>query len=121
MDILKGMITALVASFLVGLLFAYTFRLPIPLMGMLGPFGEVSAQSFGFLGVMAAVSAAWLVYGFFGGFVLLPLVGGVAGYFAGRAFQGSARKNRMVIVFSALASVIPVAFISTLDYFVGPW
>lgn len=121
MDALKGMITALVTSFFIGLLFAYTFRLPIPLVGMMGPFGEVSTQSFGFFGVMVAVLAAWLVYGFLGGFIVVPFFGGVAGYFAGRAFQGSAKKNQIVIAFSAIASAVPVVLISTLDFIIGPW
>ncbi len=121
LDILKGVLTALVTSLLVAVLFAFTFRFPIPLAGMIGPFGSMDGHSFGFFGTVIAVCVAWVVYGFFGGFVVLPLVGGGAGFLAGYFFQGSPRKNRLVILCSAIASVVPVVFLATLDLIAGPW
>lgn len=121
MDSLKGAATALVSSLLVALLFAYTFRLPIPLGGMLGPFGTVNPYAMSVAEVGAAVFVAWLFYGVFGGFLLLPLCGAVAGYWASRRFAGEQRRSRMVMGYAALASAIPVTGLALLDYLIGPW
>ena len=48
MDCIRGPIAALVSSILVAVLFAYTFRIPIPMGGLLGPFGEISPYSMNF-------------------------------------------------------------------------
>ncbi len=36
-DAIRGAVVAVVSSLLVAILFAYVFRIPIPLCGMLGP------------------------------------------------------------------------------------
>lgn len=121
MDILKGIVTALVVSFLAALLFAYIFRVPIPLVGMIGPLGAIGTYSTGFFDVLQSIFAAWMFYGIFGGFIILPLFGGFAGYLAGHKFSGKPGKFRMVLVYSAIAGVVPVLFLSTLDYVIGSW
>lgn len=121
MDALKGSAVALVSSLLVAFLFAYTFRLPIPLEGMLGPLGEFSPYTMRVEEVAVSVFAAWLLYGISGGFIVLSLVGGLAGRAAGRRYGGARNKNRIVMLYAALASAIPVAGLSVLDYIIGPW
>ncbi len=121
MDALKGSAVALVSALLVAFLFAYTFRLPIPLGGMLGPLGEFSPYAISVKQVAISVLAAWLFYGLFGGFIVLALVGGISGWAAGRRYGSARNKNRMIVLYAALASVIPVAGLSVLDYIVGPW
>lgn len=121
MDILKGIVTALTASFLVALLFAYTFRLPIPMGGMVGPLGSVSTYTLGLGDVLHTVFFAWVFYGLLGGFVIVPISGALAGYWAGQTFAGRQGKNAMILLFSALASAIPVTVLATLDYIIGPW
>jgi len=112
---------AMMASILVALLFAYTFRVPIPMGGMLGPFGEFSPYSMEISEVLTSVLMAWLFYGLFGGFVVLPLCGAIAGHLAGHRYSIAKNKNRMVVLWAALASVAPVFGLSILDYIVGPW
>lgn len=121
MDALKGLAIAPFSGFLVALVFAYTFRVPIPLAGMLGPLGEFSPYAMSFNDVFISVLSAWVFYGLFGGFLLFPIVGAIAGNYAGRKFGHARSKNRMIILYAALASVIPVAGLSTLDYIIGPW
>ncbi len=121
MDALKGSAIALLFSFLVALVFAYTFRIPIPLAGMLGPFGTLSPYAMSFTEVFVSVFAAWLFFGIFGGFLILPILGAIAGHWASRRFAQAKRKNRMVTFYASISSVIPVTCLSILDYIIGPW
>ena len=121
MDALKGSAIALFSSFLAALVFAYTFRVPIPLGGMLGPFGELSPYTTSFKDVFVSVFGAWVFYGMFGGFLVLPIFGAIGGWYAGRKFGHARNKNRMIILHAALASVIAVAGLSVLDVIIGPW
>jgi hypothetical protein len=121
MDALNGAIAAVLASFLAALFLALTFRLPVPFVGMLGPMGELSPLSMGLTRVVTAVAVAWLFYGVLGGFVVLALVGAIAGHAAAQRSAGTASKNRTVIVWASLASIVPVAILSTVDYAIGPW
>lgn len=120
MNTIKGMAVALLASFLAALLFAYTFRLPIPLGGMLGPFGSASPYGGSFADVLRMVTFAWLFFGRLGGFMLVALYGAFAGFLAGRAFAEK-HKNRMIMICAAISGAVPVLWLSTLDYFIGPW
>lgn len=113
-----GAVVAVLASFLVALLFA--FRFPIPLGGMLGPFGSANPYTGHFVDVLRAVTFAWLLYGWFGGFVLVSLCGACAGFWAGRA-HAEKHKNRMIVMCAAISGAVPVLWLCTLDYFIGPW
>jgi len=121
MDALKGIVTAAVASFFIALLFAYLFRLPIPLGGYIGPFGEFSSYSMGVVGVLQAVFIAWVFYGIFGGFIVLPLCGAITGVVVGRKYSGSDKKNKMNILWTTTITFIPIFILSILDYIIGPW
>lgn len=118
---IRGAIVALASSFLVAVLFAYTFRIPIPMGGMLGPLGDFNPYSMGFSEVLTSVAMAWLFYGLFGGFVIFPVFGAVAGHLAGRKFSSAKNKSKMVVLWAALAGVIPVFGLSILDFIIGPW
>jgi hypothetical protein len=120
-DALKGAIVALVSSFFVALLFAYLFRLPVPMGGMIGPFGEFSTYGMAIGDVFMSVIFAWVFYGIFGGFIILPLCGAIAGVAAGRKYSGTNGRNRMIVLWSGVISTIPVLALSTLDYVMGPW
>jgi hypothetical protein len=121
MDALKGSVLALFFSFLVALVFAYIFRIPIPLVGMLGPLGAFSPYTMDFTEVLTSVFVAWVFYGMFGGFLILPLFGALAGQWASRKFPRQHDKDRMVILYTAIAGTIPVTCLSILDYIIGPW
>jgi hypothetical protein len=43
MNILKGVILTVFSSLVIALIFAFIFRLPIPMGGIIGPFGEYSS------------------------------------------------------------------------------
>ena len=121
MDSLKGAIAATASSFLAALVFAYIFRIPVPMFGLLGPLGQFSAYSMNFLDVLTAVIVAWLFYGAFGGFVIVPALGAIAGWFAGKRFPSARDRNRNVVLWAAVAGVIPVFGLSVLDLVIGPW
>jgi hypothetical protein len=121
MDALKGAVVALAASLLVAVLFAYLFRVPIPMGGMIGPFGEFSAYGMTIGDVLKSVLVAWIFYGMFGGFIVLPLCGAVTGLLVGRKYATTHGKNKMIVSWSIIVSAIPVFVLSTLDYIIGPW
>lgn len=118
MNGLKGAITALVSSLLTAILFAFVFRVPIPFGGYVGPFGEFSM---GPVETIKSVSLAWVFYGVLGGFIVLPISGLFVGLLVGQKYSGSARKNRMIILWAIGISAIPVLLLSVLDYIIGPW
>lgn len=89
--------------------------------GMLGPIGEISPYSMSFSVVITSVVVAWLFYGLFGGFVILPALGAIAGHLAGQKFSGARNKRQMVVLWAAMAGVIPVFALSILDFIIGPW
>ncbi|MEX2165023.1 MAG: hypothetical protein WD823_12380 [Sulfuricaulis sp.] len=43
LDAVKGAVIAIAASLMIAIVFAYLFRLPIPMGGMIGPFGKFSS------------------------------------------------------------------------------
>ena len=121
MNALKGAMVALMSSLLVAILFAYTFRVPIPMGGMIGPFGALSTYAMGIGEVLMLVFMAWLFYGVLGGFAVVPLCGAIAGVLIGRKCLGSPNKNKMIVLWSAMTGAVPVLIMSTLDYILGPW
>lgn len=120
-DAKKGAIFALASSLLVALLFAYIFRIPIPMGGYVGPFGEISTYSIPIVQVILSVLVAWVFYGIFGGFIILPVFGAVTGEYIGRKYAGSKNKNKIILLWSFVVSAIPVFILSILDYLIGPW
>ena len=120
-DMIKGAIFALASSLLVALLFAYIFRIPIPMAGYIGPFGAMSTYNMHIVEVFVGVLTAWVFYGIFGGFIILPLLGAVTGGCVGRIYAESENKNKMILLWSFLISAIPVFILSILDRLIGPW
>ena len=118
---LKGIATAVVSSYFIALLFAYIFRIPIPLGGYVGPFSDVSTYGVSFIGVLSSVFIAWLFYGMFGGVIILPLCGAITGVVVGRKYSDSNKKNKMIILWTTAVTFVPVFILSILDYIIGPW
>jgi hypothetical protein len=118
---LIGAMTALVSSYFVALLFAYTFRIPIPMAAYYGPLGELSTYALTVVEVLKMVLVAWVFYGIFGGFIILTALGAAAGVVAGRSQIATKNSIRKVTLYSALAGAIPVIGLSVLDYVIGPW
>ena len=118
---LKGVAAAMLSSLLVALLFAYTFRLPVPLAGYIGPFGDLNTYGHGVMDIIQSVLVAWLFYGIFGGFIIIALSGTVMGLLIGSRYAGSDGKSRVIILWSAAAGSIPVFILAVLDYLIGPW
>jgi small neutral amino acid transporter SnatA (MarC family) len=71
--------------------------------------------------VLDSVVVAWVFYGVLGDFIVIPVFGAIAGFIAGRKNANSENKNRMIVLWSIVASGIPVLFLSTLDYIIFPW
>ena len=121
MNALKGIATAVVSSFLIALVFAYLFRIPIPLGGYIGPFAEVSSYGINVIDVVGMVFMAWVFYGIFGGMIVLPVCGVITGVVVGRKYSGSNKKNKMIILWTTAVTFVPVFILSILDYLIGPW
>jgi len=62
-DAKKGAFFALASSLLVALLFAYIFRIPIPMGGYIGPFGVISTYGMPIVDVLLSVLVAWVFKG----------------------------------------------------------
>lgn len=118
---LMGATVVLLSSYLVAVLFAYTFRVPIPLAGYYGPFGQFSTYDKAMLDVFSTVLSAWMFYGLFGGFIILIAIGSITGVLVGRNKQASKNRRAIVVLWSVLAGAAPVFLLAVLDYMIGPW
>lgn len=121
-DVLKGTIIAVVASLPVAILFALIFRLPIPLGGYIGPFGEIGVYDFGAVELLKAVFLAWVFYGMSGGFIILSVLGAITGVIVSRKYSELVGiKNKMIALWATIITTIPILLLSILDYIIGPW
>jgi hypothetical protein len=118
MNILKGITLTAFLSLVIALIFAFIFRLPIPMGEIIGPFGEYDSGK-NILETIKMVFFSWVFYGILGGFIVLALFGGIAGNLASKGSDTSI--NIKILKYSIVAGLIPVLFISTLDFFIGPW
>ncbi|WDD97890.1 hypothetical protein [Thalassomonas actiniarum] len=121
MDALKGVIITAISSLLTAILFAYLFRFPIPMIGYIGPLGDVSIYEASVTDVVKSVALAWGFYGMLGGFIILFLCGAITGVLTGRKYSQTSNKNSMIVLWSIMISTIPVFVLSILDYIFGPW
>jgi len=122
MNAIRGSVTAILSSLFIWILFAYTFRIPIPLIGMQGPFGEFSSYRGNVIEVVTNVFLAWLVFGtLFGGFMILAILGAVTGIKMGHKYQNTTQKDKMIMLWASAVAVIPVFLLSISDYIFGPW
>jgi len=120
MNKLKGITLTAFSTLLIAVIFAFIFRLPIPMGGMIGPLGEFNSND-NILEILKMVIAAWVFYGLFGGFIVMALFGSIAAYLAEKSSDLSKSKNMTILKYSFIAGLIPVLFISTLDLVIGPW
>jgi len=118
---LMGFATTVLASFLVALVFAFLFRFPIPFVGYIGLFAELSPYSIGVLKTIKSVVIAWWFYGILGGYLVLGISGIITGLYIGHKFSDSDNKNKRIIIGSIAISAIPVFVLSLLDFVIGPW
>lgn len=122
LNAVKGAVIAVAASLVIAILFAYLFRLPVPMVGLIGPFGTFSSYAASPEELVQMVVLAWVFYGLFGGFIVLPVCGAVTGVIVGNRYSDTKyNKNNMIALWSAGASVVPVFFLSILDFIIGPW
>ena len=73
----------------------FFFRLPIPLGGYIGPFGEIGVYDFGTVELFKTVILAWIFYGMFGGFIILSVFGVITGEIASRKYSDSVISSYM--------------------------
>lgn len=122
LNAVKGALIALASSLVVAILFAYLFRLPVPMVGLIGPFGTFSSYAASTKEVVQMVLLAWVFYGLFGGIIVLLVCGAVTGVIVGNKYSDTNdHKNNMIALWSAGVSVVPVFFLSILDFIIGPW
>ena len=55
-----GAATAVISNLLIALLFTCIFRIPIPMAGYVGPFGNISTYNTIFFDTITSVVTAWL-------------------------------------------------------------
>lgn len=124
MNILKGIVSAFISSFLLVVLFAFLFRFPVPFAGYIGPvdaLGTYPDEIGDMGGTIAEISIAWFFYVAYWGFAVLILAGGVTGYLVGRMHPGSEIINAKIFIWSFVVTTVPVFILSILDYIIGPW
>jgi hypothetical protein len=122
LNAVKGASIAIASSLVVAVLFAYLFRLPIPMGGMIGPFGDLNTFGISPFVVLQGVLMAWVFYGFFGGLIILLVLGAISGIIVGKKYSGPTdNKNKMIALWSVMISVLTVFFLSILDFIIGPW
>ncbi len=117
---LKGAIFTVVLSLMMALLFAYLFRLPVPMVGNIGPFGDLSSYKVNIFEVFRSVLMAWL---FYGGFLVFPVLGALSGFLADGHFFASDKNNKNKIIFKwcIISAFVPIFLLSISDYIFGPW
>ena len=122
-DGLKGAIVAVISSLLLVIIFSYLFRFPIPLIGMIGPFGEISVsyKITDIAGHIGGIFYSWVFFGIFGGFILFPLLGAITGVTIGCNYFSSKSKNKFIILWSALICVAVISTFSISDCIFGKW
>jgi hypothetical protein len=78
MNIFKGIYLTAFLSLVIALIFAFTFRLTIPMGEIIGPFGEYDSTS-NFIETIQMVFTPCVYYGLLGGFIVIAIFGGFAG------------------------------------------
>jgi hypothetical protein len=113
----KGMAFFLCGTYFWGVLAAYLYRLPAPLVGYVGPFGEFESTL-----VDSFYNAAFALafYSVIGG---LPLLIGVPCWivYLVKEKLNKTLPNALLIWVSLFFSFFPVFFLSNLDYIIGEW
>jgi hypothetical protein len=110
-SIIIGAIAALVGQFPAAFFLALFWKFPFPLAGMASGFEAAVLTPF-----------AVVFYGFFGGFVVVPGLGAIAGTLAFRLAHGDvAKSKKLSIVFGVLCAIAACVFINLLDKIIGPW
>ena len=110
-SVITGAIAALVGMFPAAFFLALFWKFPIPLGGMAS----------GFEGAVLTPLAV-VFYGIFGGFVVVPGLGAIAGTLAFRLAQGDvAKSKKLSIIFGVLCAITAGVFINMLDKIIGPW
>lgn len=105
-----GAAVATAAAFPAAALTALVYGFPVPFAGKLHG-----------LDAMVPAMFAVVFYGVMGGFLVLPLLGTLAGVIADRWSQ-DARTAQFRTVMAALAIALAcAALLATLDLFIGPW
>jgi hypothetical protein len=119
MNMLKGIALMFACTLGFSVLSALFFRFPIPLGGLIGPFGEL--QDVSAVESIKAAALAWAMYTALA--AGLPQV--VGGALLGRlAAAGNARPailRRRLLLGTAALSLVMVLALATLDWFIGPW
>ena len=105
-----GAVVATAAVFPAGALLALVYGFPVPFAGKLQGLDAMVPAMFGVV-----------FYGVMGGFVVLPILGTLAGVIADRSSK-DARTAQFRTVVAALAIALGCAvLLATLDLLIGPW
>jgi hypothetical protein len=106
-----GAAVATVGVFPAAAAVALVYGFPVPFAGKLG-------------GIAAIVPAmlAVVFYGVIGGFLVVPPLGALAGFVAGRVNAGNAEGAKRATVIASLAvSLACAVLLAILDLIIGPW
>ena len=98
---LRGILVAVLSSYPIAILFALVYRFPIPMGGIIGPFGEINANV-GIFDIIKMVTIAWIFYGILGGFVVLSVGGAVAGIIIERKYDQNSGKVKLIYIWGVV-------------------
>lgn len=108
--LLRGGITALIASLPISMIFVVVYRFPIP-------FGGYSHG----LQFIHLVPIAWLFYMSFGGFIVLFFGGALVGYIIEKRTADENKRKTRITIGSIIFTAVAVGFLAILDKIIGPW
>ena len=109
---LTGFLWSIVSTFPIAGVMALVFRFPVPFAGYVSGFDAIRPTMF-----------AVAVYGvFFGGFVVVGLLGAIAGFvMATLDLPGLGNKKRAVQWVSLGIATVCLFVLAVLDWIIGPW
>ncbi len=105
-EAVKGALVALALSPLVTLVFAYTFRIPIPFACYIGPFGEINSYSMSILSCYFCF-IAWMFFDAWRHFC--------------SSIVGCAHRLPFKIQSGLCYGAVVIFVMSILDLLIGPW
>lgn len=115
-----GMVFALLGSIITSVILAYIFKMPAPVAGSIGPYGDISIAARSITEVLQMVFQAWFLLGIMGGFAVVLFIGFLTGIYVGENPVNSKRWLQRVACYASISGGVPLIMLLVLDLFIGP-
>lgn len=115
MSYFKGIFCFYCGLFVWGVISAFYYRLPVPLVGYIGPFGEYPSS---FTSSLESAAMVLAFYSIMGGFIPCVGLSALCVYWLKKL---NWLTNTRLFFVSFTTSILPVLLLANLDRFIGPW